>query len=95
MVTVEVRLSAELDAVGISFTSDALEPPNPDLRSALHTFVPFPQDGITLIHDHPFGISTVAAEGTYTQKYPTGEWMTSPQRYETVENPFTSRRSPS
>lgn len=89
-VTVGVRLSAELDAVDISFASDNLEPPDPDLRSALHTFVPFPQDGITLIHDHPFGVTTVAAEGTYTRKYPTGEWMTSPQRYETVENPFTA-----
>jgi alpha-mannosidase len=43
-----------------------------------------------LIHDHPFGLSTIDPHGEYWRKYPTGDWMTSPQEYEKVHNPFTA-----
>ncbi|HLK17034.1 MAG TPA: hypothetical protein VKT78_19670 [Fimbriimonadaceae bacterium] len=41
--------------------------------------------------DQPYGISRVSAESKRPRKYPTGDWMTSPQRFETVENPFESQ----
>ncbi|MBK8033593.1 MAG: hypothetical protein IPK17_29660 [Chloroflexi bacterium] len=44
-----------------------------------------------LIHDHPYGMSEITAQGKiYKRKYPTGEWMTSPQVFEDVHNPFTA-----
>lgn len=43
-----------------------------------------------LRHDHPFAITPLLPSGTHTKKYPTGDWMTSPQEYETLENPVTA-----
>jgi hypothetical protein len=43
-----------------------------------------------LLHDHPYGIGPVSAEHDRVRKYPTGDWMTSPQVFEEVRRPFTS-----
>lgn len=43
-----------------------------------------------LRHDHPFAISEIRPGGSYQRKYPTGDWMTSPQWFETVKAPFSA-----
>jgi REP element-mobilizing transposase RayT len=40
--------------------------------------------------DQPYGVSEVRPNGKYFKKYPTGDWMTSPQWFEEVERSFTS-----
>jgi alpha-mannosidase len=35
-------------------------------------------------------VSEIRAAGTYRRKYPTGEWMVSPQVFETIHRPFTA-----
>jgi alpha-mannosidase len=46
--------------------------------------------GARLIHDHPYGLSEIRAERDHVRKYPTGDWMTTPQVFETIDRPFTS-----
>lgn len=40
--------------------------------------------------DSPYAIQPVRADGSWPRKYPTGDWMTSEQWFETVERSFTS-----
>jgi alpha-mannosidase len=42
------------------------------------------------VHDHPYGVSEITPRGRYPRKYPTGDWMTSPQWFEQVDRPFTA-----
>jgi len=43
-----------------------------------------------IITDQPYGVTEVHPNGVWPKKYPTGDWMTSPQWFEEVRNPFTS-----
>lgn len=88
--TILVRLVPHLDAVDVSYQATDLPRTDSRMHSALHTTLGVALPAFQLIHDHPFGVSPVRAEGEYWRKYPTGDWMTSPQVYEKVHNPFTA-----
>ena len=60
------------------------------MAAALHMPLAFAVPALHLIHDHPYGVSEIHAAGSYRRKYPTGDWMTSPQVYEEVRHPFTA-----
>ena len=82
--------ACELDAVDLHVTSEAVPRSDSRMAAALQMPIAFRLPGAQLLHDHPFGISAIRAEGTYRRKYPTGDWMTSPQVYEEIYNPFTA-----
>ena len=90
VVRVFVSLAPELDAVDIRYTAEGLPRPDPWMRAALQTTLATVLPNARLIHDQPYAVSEVKAEGTYLRKYPTGEWMTSPQVFEEIHNPFTA-----
>jgi alpha-mannosidase len=87
---VRISLAPVIDAVDLHVTSDAVPRSDSRMAAALQMPITFRLPGVQLIHDHPFGISEIRAEGTYRRKYPTGDWMTSPQVYEEIYNPFTA-----
>src|SRR5690606_25949825 len=87
---IDVSLAPELDAVDLRFYAENLPRPDGGVNAALRASYRFNLPDVTLIHDHPYGVSEIRAEGTYLRKYPSGEWMTSPQWFEEVENPFTA-----
>ena len=89
-VQITVALAAECDAVDIRYWAERLPRPDPWLHAALQTTIAPALTNARLIHDQPYAVSEVRAEGTYRRKYPTGEWMTSPQVFEDVHNPFTA-----
>jgi len=89
-ITIVVGLAAELDAVDIAYSAAQLPRPDGGTHAALQTRIAADLPGARLIHDHPYGLSEIRAEGTYLRKYPTGDWMTSPQVFEEVHNPFTA-----
>jgi alpha-mannosidase len=60
------------------------------MHAALQTTIAVALPIFRLVHDHPYGLSELRADGTYLRKYPTGDWMTSPQVFEEVHNPFTA-----
>lgn len=88
--SVEVRLHPTLDALDLSISGSSGLRPDNGVAAALKTAFKFRIPDGRLIHDHPYGVSETHVQATYKRKYPTGEWMTSPQVFEDVENPFTS-----
>jgi alpha-mannosidase len=85
-----VSLAPVVDGVDLHVTSAAVPRSDSRMAAALQMPIAFRLPSAHLIHDHPYGISEIRAEGTYRRKYPTGDWMTSPQVYEEVYNPFTA-----
>jgi alpha-mannosidase len=90
VVRVIMSLAPELDAVDIEYLSQSLPRPDGRMHAALQTRIAPDLPGARLIHDHPYGVSEIRAQGTFVRKYPTGDWMTSPQVFEEVRNPFTA-----
>ena len=88
-VNITITLAAEQEAVDIHYAARGLPRPDGGMNAALRTFlsVGFPY---RLIHDHPYGVSEITPQGTYLKKYPSGDWMTSPQWFEQVHQPFTA-----
>jgi alpha-mannosidase len=84
-----VALAPELDAVDLSFDTDSLAPPDGRHHASLMTLVEPDLDVRTVLHDTPYAVTPVVGRGRYPRKYPTGEWMTSPQVFEEVVDPFT------
>lgn len=64
--------------------------PDPGMNAGWQ--LPFrPKFPVARIHaDYPYGTYEVKPSGTRRRKYPTGDWMTSEQWFEEIENPFTS-----
>lgn len=89
-VEIEVALAPELDAVDIRYRAEGLPRPDAWMRAALQTSVSTTLTSARLIHDQPYAVSEIRAEGKYLRKYPTGEWMTSPQVFEDIHNPLTA-----
>jgi alpha-mannosidase len=85
-----VSLAPELDAVDLRYLADALPRPDGGVEAALKTTLTFAVEAQQLIHDHPYAVSPIEPQGTYLRKYPSGEWMTSPQWFEEIHRPFTA-----
>jgi alpha-mannosidase len=66
-----------------------LQRPEPSMMRSLQTDIAARLERTEIWHDHPFAVTPIRAEGVYRKKYPTGDWMTSPQFFEEVVNPFT------
>lgn len=89
-IEIRVSLAPERDAVDILYQTFRLPRPDGGVAGALKTTLAPNLTHYTLIHDHPYGVSAIHPCGTYLRKYPTGDWMTSPQVFEEVQNPFTA-----
>ncbi len=89
-VHLRVTLAADRPGVDVYYSASDLARPDGGVAAALRTSLAVGLPRVTLVHDHPYGVSTVEARGSYLRKYPTGDWMTSPQVYEEVHNPFTA-----
>jgi alpha-mannosidase len=86
----EIRLADEIDAVDLQLRVSDLPWLDPGFAGALTWSLGANVENYRLIHDHPYGVSEITAPHSFVRKYPTGDWMTSPQFFETVERPFTA-----
>jgi alpha-mannosidase len=88
-VNISITLAADREAVDVHYTAHRLPRPDGGMNAALRTFISvgFPY---RLFHDHPYGVSEIDPKGNYLKKYPSGDWMTSPQWFEQVHQPFTA-----
>lgn len=48
-------------------------------------------EGAMLVGDSPYAVHALQPAGPWPRKYPLGDWMTSPQWFETIENAFTAQ----
>lgn len=89
-VEVVFSMAPEADALDICFVGDLGAGPDGGAHAALMTLVEPDLEVTEVRADTPYALGPITGRGTYTRKYPTGEWMTSPQWYEEVRDPFTS-----
>ncbi len=87
-----VSLTPLRDTVDVEFLADQIGDPEPGMHAGLFTeFAPRFRVA-QIVHDYPCGIGRVEATATRLRKYPTGDWMTSPQVFEEIRGPFTALR---
>lgn len=84
-----IRLNAVSATVEVQTHLRFLQRPEPSMMRSLQTDIAARLERTEIWHDHPFAVTPIRAEGRYRKKYPTGDWMTSPQFFEEVVNPFT------
>ncbi len=76
---------------GLEIRIDGTPPrPKSGLNDAFGFTLSIAQKWAQLVSDEPYGVSTKEPSGTFLKKYPEGDWMTSPQWFETIERPFTA-----
>lgn len=63
--------------------------PDPGVASGVHLEFGFPLFRTEIIADQPYSMAKVEPSGKRLRKYPKGDWMTSPQWFETVEGSVT------
>ncbi len=90
-ITIEIRLDALREAIDLVFIADALPQPDAGMHAGLQTRVSPSFRLAPIIADHPCAASAITAPGEFKRKYPTGDWMTSPQTFETIRRPFTAQ----
>ncbi len=89
-VRVIYSFSPLVDALWIRFQAENLARPDPGMHAGLQTMIAPALGAFELVHDHPYGVSSVRADRDHVRKYPLDDWMTSPQWYEDVRRPFTA-----
>lgn len=89
-IALTVRLAPLSDAVDLEWRSDGVPRPDGGVAAALATRYRVRDAQPPFLHDHPYGISEITPRGRYPRKYPSGDWMTSPQWFEQVDRPFTA-----
>jgi alpha-mannosidase len=78
------------DALWIRLQGENLARPDGGMHNGLSTSLAPNFTPAKLLRDHPYGVDEVRAERDFVRKYPTGDWMTSPQVFETIKRPFTA-----
>ncbi|HEY0866010.1 MAG TPA: glycosyl hydrolase-related protein, partial [Fimbriimonas sp.] len=87
--SVGICLNEGFDGMHVFVSSLLTNRPDPGMQTGLMMIVHSALQGLRVVADQPLGQQEIKAEGTYRKKYPTGDWMTSPQWFEEVEHPFT------
>lgn len=86
---VTIRIAPEIDALDLIIEGDLGDGPDGRYHSSLTTSLVPRHRLAELRHDTPYAVGTVEARNSWSRKYPTGAWMTSPQEFETVHDVFT------
>jgi alpha-mannosidase len=89
-VVIEVRLVALSDAVDVVLMTDDLLRPDRGMGAGLQTPIAPAFPVARVVADAPYSQEAAGAPGTFRRKYPTGDWMTSPQDFEDIRRPFTA-----
>lgn len=89
-IVLRYTLCPEMDAIDlhVGVNADGLAP-DPGIAASIQLVFgePFLRDGV--VADHPYSMETVRPSGPWHRKYPKGDWMTSPQWFETVDHSIT------
>jgi hypothetical protein len=96
-VDVLVWIADETDAVDVRVTWSDKEGtaagmrPDAGLNAAMQLEFDLPMEGVVAHADGPYSMQPVRGSGVCKRKYPEGDWMTSPQWFEEVRDPFTAQ----
>jgi len=87
-VRVTLSLARGADAVHLSIEARLEERPDGGVHAGLAIAFPEVEGLSRLVADTPYCVGEVRAERDHRRKYPSGDWMTSEQWFETVRRPF-------
>lgn len=79
-----------LDALVVDIDLSKARQPDGGINAALSASLD-PSFNHEILADAPYSTSSTCASGSFLRKYPSGDWMTSPQWFETVARPFTAQ----
>lgn len=89
-IRVTYSMSMLHDALWMRLQGENVARPDGGMHSGLQMPLSARFKPARLVHDHPYGCTEVEATRDWQRKYPTGDWMTSPQVFEDIKKPFTA-----
>jgi alpha-mannosidase len=87
-VSASFRVCQSVDALDVEISGYGIPRLDGGFRGALRAKMTLPGE-FGIVADQPYGVNKLQPQGRYLKKYPTGDWMTSPQWFEEVHRPFT------
>lgn len=85
-----LKLPGDCRALDLTFRFRGMPRPLPGMTKGLEMRLAIGQELEALMADTPYLVQEVQPGGAFLRKYPEGDWMTSPQWFETVEGGFTA-----
>ena len=85
-----VLLGSDHDGIDLLLRFESMGRFDPGYGGALVLDVDAPTGDGRVLADTPYAVGEVEASASHQRKYPSGDWMTSPQWFETVPRPFTA-----
>jgi alpha-mannosidase len=91
-ISTHVWIAPETDAIDVRVFGGWKGTLKPDagMNAALQAGFECEPAPARILADAPYSIDVVRGSGECRRKYPSGDWMTSPQWFESVTDPFTS-----
>lgn len=86
----DLRLASDAEALDVTLSAGSLLRMDGGLNAGLATRFGLASGVARIVTDSPYALHEVEGRGHFRKKYPTGDWMTSPQWFEEVRNPFHS-----
>jgi alpha-mannosidase len=86
-----LEVPPHLDVLDIRVSFEPQQLFDKGMRAGPQTCWRFDHQWAQIIADSPYAVHPVKPTGPWPRKYPTGDWMTSPQWFETVEDQFTAQ----
>jgi alpha-mannosidase len=87
---VDLRLVTEVGALDITVAAGSLPRMDAGMNAGLRTRFATRSELESIVTDSAYAFHEVQGTGSYRKKYPTGDWMTSPQWFEEIRNPIHS-----
>lgn len=85
-----VQITPLKDGIDLYIFSDDLPPSQPRMHSGLQMPIAPAFAPAAIVADQPYSMQRIEARHNFKRKYPTGDWMTSPQVFEEIQRPFTA-----
>lgn len=86
----DLRLVTEVSALDVTLSAGSLLRMDGGLNAGLRTRFGLRGGVGRIVTDSPYALHEVEGRGSFRKKYPTGDWMTSPQWFEEIHDPFHS-----
>lgn len=90
---VDLRFTEEVCALDVTITAGSLPRMDPGMNAGLRTCFTMAGGIEQIVTDSPYAFHSVEGGGPFRKKYPTGDWMTSPQWFEQIEGSIHSLHS--
>jgi alpha-mannosidase len=86
----DLRLATDTSALDVTLSAGSLRRMDGGMNAGLRTRFGLAGGISRIVTDSPYAFHEVEGKGHFRKKYPTGDWMTSPQWFEEIRAPFHS-----